>query len=119
MLELQGEDPLAQAAKKNWLGKSIKFKSNTVKTDFYDVLEKAGFRYRSLLVLEQLQFLEKSVEAQIQTQLLKLTRMRSQVPLAEFQRGSYRRSCNMYCINGECQEAREFAKLGYCDSLCV
>ena len=60
--DLQGGDPLAQAAKKHWLNdKSPKFKPNAVKTDFYDTLEKDGFRYKSLLLLEQLQFLEKSV----------------------------------------------------------
>ena len=58
--DLQGADPLAQAAKKHWANdKNSKFKSNAVKTDFYDVLEKEGFRYRSLLILEQLQFLER------------------------------------------------------------
>ncbi|KAF8477576.1 P-loop containing nucleoside triphosphate hydrolase protein [Kalaharituber pfeilii] len=58
--EIQGADPLAQSAKKLWLNdKNPKFKPHVVKTDFYDVLEKEGFRYRSLLVLEQLQFLEK------------------------------------------------------------
>ena len=60
--DLQGADPLAQAAKKHWANdKNPKFKPNAVKTDFYDVLEKENFRYRSLLVLEQLQFLEKWV----------------------------------------------------------
>lgn len=58
--DLQGADPLAQAAMKHWANnKSTKFKPNAVKTDFYDVLENEGFRYRSLLILEQLQFLEK------------------------------------------------------------
>ncbi|RPB23775.1 P-loop containing nucleoside triphosphate hydrolase protein [Terfezia boudieri ATCC MYA-4762] len=58
--DLQGADPLAQAAKKHWANdKNSKFKPNAVKTDIYDVLEKEGFRYRSLLILEQLQFLEK------------------------------------------------------------
>jgi len=58
--DLQGADPLAQAAKQHWASdKNSKFKPNAVKTDFYDVLEKEGFRYRSLLILEQLQFLEK------------------------------------------------------------
>lgn len=60
--DLQGADPLAQFAKKHWLSdKPTKFKASAVKTDFYDVLEKTEFRYKSLLLLEQLQFLEKSV----------------------------------------------------------
>lgn len=62
VLDLRGADPLAQAARKHWASdKHSKFKPNAVKTDFYDVLEKEEFRYRSLLILEQLQFLEKSV----------------------------------------------------------
>ena len=62
VLDLQGADPLAQAAQKHWAsGKNVKFKPTALKTDFYDVLENEGFRYRSLLILEQLQFLEKWV----------------------------------------------------------
>ena len=60
--DLQGADPLAQAAKKHWANdKNPKFKPSAVKSDFYDILERDGFRYRSLLILEQLQFLEKCV----------------------------------------------------------
>lgn len=58
--DLQGDDPLAQAARKYWLNdKAAKFKPSVIKTDFYDVLEKGGFKHRSLLILENLQFFEK------------------------------------------------------------
>lgn len=76
--ELHGGHPLAQAAQRLWLSKpddasttttknkkkgakKEKFNPNVVKTEFWDVLEKEGFRYRSLLLLENLQFLEKYV----------------------------------------------------------
>lgn len=59
--DLHGGNPFAQAAKQHWLrDKPSKFKSELLKTEFYDVLEKEGFRFRSLLILENLQFLEKS-----------------------------------------------------------
>lgn len=60
--DLHGDNPFAQAAKQHWLrDKPSKFKSELLKTEFYDVLEKEEFRFRSLLILENLQFLEKFV----------------------------------------------------------
>ena len=60
--DLHGDNPFAQAAKKYWLGeKPAKFKPEILKTEFYDALERDGFRFRSLLILENLQFLEKFV----------------------------------------------------------
>jgi hypothetical protein len=60
--DLYGDNPFAQAAKQHWLKeKPSKFRPDALKTEFYDVLEKDGFRFRSLLILENLQFLEKSV----------------------------------------------------------
>ncbi|KAG0634185.1 P-loop containing nucleoside triphosphate hydrolase protein [Tuber brumale] len=58
--DLHGDNLFAQAAKKYWLTeKPVRFKSEALKTEFYDPLEKDGFRFRSLLILENLQFLEK------------------------------------------------------------
>lgn len=60
--DLHGDNPFAQAAKQHWLReKPSKFKTEVLKTEFYDVLEKEEFRFRSLLILENLQFLEKFV----------------------------------------------------------
>lgn len=60
--DLYGDNPFAQAAKQHWLKeKPSKFRPDALKTEFYDVLEKDGFRFRSLLILENLQFLEKFV----------------------------------------------------------
>ena len=61
--DLQGASPFAQVANKHWL-KSKKSSKVTVKPDelkkeIWDVLEKENFAYRSLLVLENLQILER------------------------------------------------------------
>jgi len=60
--DLHGGNLFAQAAKKYWLTeKPSGFKPEALKSEFYDPLEKDGFRFRSLLILENLQFLEKFV----------------------------------------------------------
>lgn len=60
--DLHGDNPFAQAAKQHWLReKPSKFKSELLKTVFYDVLEQEEFKFKSLLILENLQFLEKFV----------------------------------------------------------
>lgn len=58
--DLHGNDPFAQAARRLWLDKkSPKFKPEVIKNEFYDSLERDGFKYKRLLLLENLQFLEK------------------------------------------------------------
>jgi intron-binding protein aquarius len=64
--DLQGGSPFAQLAKKHWLksGKKaakVKVKPDVLKNEIWDVLEKEDFAYRSLLVLENLQILERQV----------------------------------------------------------
>lgn len=60
LADLHGDDALAKVARKLWLGKKpAKFNPNAIKTSIYDVLEKARFSYKELLVLENLQFLER------------------------------------------------------------
>ena len=51
----------AQLAKKYWLtaGKSKKTKSEVIKKEIWDALEQEAFHFRSLLMLENLQLLEK------------------------------------------------------------
>ena len=56
--------PFAQFAKENWLklskkGSKIKVKSDLLKTEVWDVLEKENFAFKPLLELENLQILEK------------------------------------------------------------
>ena len=59
--ELHGDGPLVQAARRWWWmrEKPAKFNPAILKTDFYDVLEKERFGLKALLILENLQFLEK------------------------------------------------------------
>ena len=59
--ELQGDNYFAQLAKKNWLKDSgpSRFNPELLKSSVWDILEKDNFQFRSLLVLENLRFLEK------------------------------------------------------------
>jgi intron-binding protein aquarius len=59
--DIEGEDGFSQLARKHWLGKStrIKVKNDVVKKELWDVLEDQQFAYKSLLVLESLQTLER------------------------------------------------------------
>ena len=62
--DLQGDHPFAQLAKQLWLKSSksaskVKVKPEVVKKEIWDVLEEEDFPYRSLLVLENLQVLER------------------------------------------------------------
>jgi intron-binding protein aquarius len=61
---LQEEAPFAQFAKENWLkptkkGSKVKVKQDLLKSEVWDVLQKENFAFQSLLVLENLQILEK------------------------------------------------------------
>ncbi|KAI1640241.1 P-loop containing nucleoside triphosphate hydrolase protein [Biscogniauxia mediterranea] len=61
--DLEGETEFAQLAKQHWLKPTkrttrVKVKPDVLKRDIWDVLEKDGFPYKSLLVLEGLQTLE-------------------------------------------------------------
>lgn len=62
--DLQGGHPFAQLAKQHWLKNSkkaskVKVKPEVVKKGIWDVIEKEDFSYKSLLVLENLQVLER------------------------------------------------------------
>ncbi|KAI5868158.1 P-loop containing nucleoside triphosphate hydrolase protein [Durotheca rogersii] len=61
--DLEGESEFAQLARKHWLKPTrrtarVKVKNEVLKRDIWDVLEKDGFPYKLLLVLEGLQTLE-------------------------------------------------------------
>lgn len=64
VLDLQGNGHFAQLAKKHWLKSKkptkVTVKPDVLKNEIWDVLEKEDFSYRSLLVLENLQILERS-----------------------------------------------------------
>lgn len=59
--DLHGENHFAQVARKNWLGgsKAPKVRPEVVKKELWDELETIDFAYPSLLVLENLQLLER------------------------------------------------------------
>lgn len=62
--DLQGDSPFAQLAKKHWLkttkkATKVKVKPDVLKKEIWDVLEQEAFPFKSLLVLESLQILEK------------------------------------------------------------
>ena len=61
VMDLHGENHYAQFARKHWMKakKAPTVKSNVLKTELWDSLEKDGFAYGSLLILENLQILEK------------------------------------------------------------
>ncbi|KAI0481141.1 P-loop containing nucleoside triphosphate hydrolase protein [Xylariaceae sp. FL0804] len=61
--DLEGETEFAQLARQHWLKTTkrktkVKVKNDVLKREIWDVLEKDGFTYKSLLVLEGLQTLE-------------------------------------------------------------
>jgi intron-binding protein aquarius len=59
--DLHGENHFAQVARKHWLAfkKAPKARPEVVKKELWDELEKVDFAYSSLLVLENLQLLER------------------------------------------------------------
>lgn len=62
--DLQGENPFAQLAKQHWLKSTkkttkVKVKEDVLKVGIWDVLEQEKFAFKSLLVLENLQILER------------------------------------------------------------
>jgi intron-binding protein aquarius len=62
--DLQGDHPFAQLAKQHWLkiskkASKVKVKPEVVKREIWDVIEQEDFSYKSLLVLENLQVLER------------------------------------------------------------
>jgi len=60
MQDLHGDGHFAQTARRWWLReKAAKFNPEILKTDLYDILEKENFGLKALLILENLQILEK------------------------------------------------------------
>ena len=59
--DIEGENHWTSLARKHWLksSKVKKVKPDVIKTEIWDVLEKEDFDFRALLVLENLQVLEK------------------------------------------------------------
>ena len=63
-MESSDEEQWKQLAEAQWSkssSKERKVRPEIVKTEIWDVLEKEGFAFRSLLILDNLQLLEKLV----------------------------------------------------------
>lgn len=63
--DLESDNHWAQLAKKHWpkTVKSRKVKPEVIKKEIWDVLEQESFHFRSLLILEHLQLLEKYIHS--------------------------------------------------------
>jgi len=64
IVDIQGGNAFAQLAKKHWLKSSkklakVQVKQDVLKSEIWDVLEQEDFAFKSLLILENLQILEK------------------------------------------------------------
>ncbi|KZF22773.1 intron-binding protein aquarius [Xylona heveae TC161] len=59
--DLQGDNYFVQLARENWLegSKPTKLKQDVLKSQIWDKLEAGGFQFKDLLILENLQFLER------------------------------------------------------------
>ena len=59
--DLHGDNHYARLARENWSAapRQAKFRQDILKNGLWDPLEKEEFAYRSLLILENLQALEK------------------------------------------------------------
>jgi intron-binding protein aquarius len=76
--ELRGGHPFSRIAQTHWISSS---RSNpTVVTEIWRALESEGFHYKSLVVLENLRFLEEYVSLSCSDSLLTL-----QLSMASFQ----------------------------------
>jgi len=112
--DLQGNNPFALLAKKTWLKSSkkpskVKVKPDVLKTEIWDVLEREDFAFKSLLVLENLQILEKyTILLPFAITLLTLF----QLSLARLFRGLVKSPRSSYSINYECSDSRTSANMG-------
>lgn len=114
--DLEGENEWTQLARKHWAKpvKTRKVKPDVIKKEIWDVLEKEGFQFRSLLILESLQLLEKSVHS-FSSPISRLAD-NTQLSLA-WLHGIFDQSpCPPDFVHRDCEESREPSCLGYCDS---
>ncbi|KAL9593532.1 MAG: hypothetical protein Q9219_007511 [cf. Caloplaca sp. 3 TL-2023] len=74
--DLEGENVWTQLARKHWGNavKSRKPRNDVIKKEIWDVLENEGFQFRSLLILENLQLLERDRKFEEQPTLKKAWR---------------------------------------------
>jgi intron-binding protein aquarius len=113
--ELYGDGAFAQAARRWWMReKPAKFTPSVLKTEFYDALEKEKFGFKALLILENLQFLER-YEA-LRVELLDSSLTVSQVLMAELFGRCVRHSHHLGSVDHQRQAPGRRAGVGYVTS---
>ena len=113
----QEEHVLVQVARKHWLKPSrrstnVKVKNDVLKQDIWDSLERENFPYKSLLLLESLQTLERYGDLRMPNQTI--THMLTdifQLPVAWLYRGSLELPCFAHCFDRQCQESGKFRNM--------
>lgn len=105
--DLHGDNHFALLAKQHWLKSTkktakVKVKPDIVKKEIWDVLEQEDFSYRSLLILENLQILERyaSFPRDIVRSMLNLP----QLPLARLLRRLHELSRHSHGIDHQCSK---------------
>jgi intron-binding protein aquarius len=100
-------------AKTHWLDAANvrKVKHDVIKKDIWDPLEAESFSFRSLLILENLNILEKFAQLTFVHVRLNLLSF-EQVSLADIHRRRLKLSCPALSIDCERQAERAFANMG-------
>jgi hypothetical protein len=106
--DLYGDSHFASLAKQHWLkstkkASKIKVKPDILKKEIWDVLEQDDFSYRSLLILENLQILERCVSFQDFNFTSKLNYL--QLPLARLLRRLLELPCHTHGIDHKCPQS--------------
>lgn len=114
--EVDIESSFSQLAHTHWLKPSkkstkVKVKQDVLKNDIWDVLEKGDFAFGSLLVLENLQILERYDPSRIL--FSKTTKLWKQLFMAGVLRRFFQLPCTAYSIDSQCEDARTSANMGY------
>ena len=114
--DLHGDNHFAQLAQQHWLkttrkSAKVKVKPDVLKNEIWDVLKREDFSFKSLLLLENLQLLEKFGPFQ-STFLISGTNC-PKLSLARLHRRFVELPCTPYFAHHECQSTRAPANMGY------
>lgn len=106
VVDFREESPWVQLAKAHWLNTKVrKAKPDVIKKQLWDPLEAEAFNSRSLLILENLNILEKYVLSSHACRAnADLTVL--QVSLADLHRGCVKSSCTVDCIDCQREASR-------------
>ena len=98
--DLEGENQFTNLARQHWLNvpqqaAKIKVKTDVLKRELWDALERENFPLKSLLILEGLQILERQEGPLILDLFCRtLTDRMSQIPVARLRRGFIKLPCS-------------------------